>query len=284
MSSFVSCSYSPKCQLNAGSVPHAKPSRQRLSRSQFLALRESLYLKKELDFLCKSSSAERVADEEYMKEYSTLKSGLLDMTRKSGAVVAGYLLLTTNGQTALCSIIGMAFSNVYLLWMFRDVDSVKPTDRVPMFEAKEVQSPITRYLAMLVASYYHALRPRLLVPISLAALMAWYNSTAEVPLSGYQEVGLLLGFLSYKGALYSKVAAEAFPKATPEETSRPRIEKIEEEEALKLDRWGRPLKPKFIMPTEALPEDVDTQNPGLLPSLLVRATELGEEPPDIGRT
>jgi hypothetical protein len=63
---------------------------------------------------------------------------MLDMTRKSGAVLAGYLLLTTSGQTALCSIIGMAFSNLYLLWMFRDVDSVQPTDRVPMFEAKEV--------------------------------------------------------------------------------------------------------------------------------------------------
>ncbi len=51
------------------------------------------------------------------------------------------------------------------------------------------------------------------------------------------------------------------------------IDKIEEDEALQLDRWGRPLKPVIKMPTEALPEDVDTQNPGLLPSLLVKAAD-----------
>jgi hypothetical protein len=73
-------------------------------------------------------------------------------------------------------------------------------------------------------------------------------------------------------------------QTTPEQSSRPRIEKIEEVESLKLDRWGRPLKPKFTMPTEALPEDVDTQNPGLLPSLLIKATEIGDdEPPDVSR-
>ena len=91
---------------------------------------------------------------------------------------------------------------------------MKPTDYVPMFEAKKVwinvivvvfthglnnvphvcyihqiESPVPRVLAMWLASYYHALRPRLLVPISLAALMAAYNSVADVPLTGFQEVG-----------------------------------------------------------------------------------------------
>ena len=65
---------------------------------------------------------------------------------------------------------------------------------------------------MWLASYYHALRPRLLVPISLAALMAGYNVIAETPLTGFQEAGLLLGFLSHKVALFLKVADEVAPK------------------------------------------------------------------------
>lgn len=41
-------------------------------------------------------------------------------------------------QTALCAFIGMAFSTIYLEWLFRDVDNVKGTDKVPMMEARQV--------------------------------------------------------------------------------------------------------------------------------------------------
>ena len=42
---------------------------------------------------------------------------------------------------------------------------------------------------------------------------------------------------------------------------------------VQLDKWGRPKEASFTMPTEALPDDVDPNNPGLLPSLLIRAAE-----------
>lgn len=43
-----------------------------------------------------------------------------------------------------------------------------------------------------------ALKPRLLVPVGLAAGVALYNSWAEQPLAGVEEFSLLGGFLSYK--------------------------------------------------------------------------------------
>ena len=59
-----------------------------------------------------------------------------------------------------------------------------------------------------------------------------------------------------------------------EESSRPRIDKFEEEDVkLQLDQFGRPKVDPFTMPTESLPDDVDPQNMGLLPSLLVKAAE-----------
>ena len=167
----------------------------------------------------------------------------------------------------------MAFSNLYLLWLYRDVDKVSGDDFVPMAEARKIEAPVARILAMWAASYYHALRPRLLVPISLAALMAAYNSAAETPLAGMEETALLLGFLSHKVALLLKVIDEVSPKGFATEATRPRVDNMEEEEALQLDKWGRPRKPQIKMPTEALPDDFDPNDPGLLPSLLVKAAE-----------
>ena len=60
-----------------------------------------------------------------------------------------------------------------------------------------------------------------------------------------------------------------------EESSRPRIDKMEEESSSipQLDKWGRPKAALYTMPTEALPDDVDPQNPGMLTSFLVKAAE-----------
>ena len=229
---------------------------------------------------CNSYSEGRIADPEYIKEYEKLKSLLMDNTRRSGGAIAAYLLLVVDGKSSLCALLGMAFSNLYLLWLYRDVDAVTGNDFVPMAEAKKIEAPVARNLAMWAASYYHALRPRLLVPISLAAIMAAYNSSAEVPLSGMEESSLLLGFLSHKVALLIKVVDEVSPKGFAAEATRPRVDLLGEEEALQLDKWGRPKKSQITMPTEALPEDFDPNDPGLLPSLLVKAAENVEDDDD----
>ncbi len=74
-----------------------------------------------------------------LQEYADLKSELFDLTRKSGAAISTYLFVSADGYTALCGLIGMAFSNLYLALLFRDVDNVKPTDKVPMMQAKNVR-------------------------------------------------------------------------------------------------------------------------------------------------
>lgn len=52
-----------------------------------------------------------------------------------------------------------------------------------------------------------ALKPRLLVPVALAAGMAAYNHMAEQPLQGMEQASLLVSFLSYKvrGGLHPAV-------------------------------------------------------------------------------
>ena len=46
--------------------------------------------------------------------------------------------------------------------------------------------------------YRQALKPRLLVPVGLAAGMAAYNQMSQQPLQGMEQASLLAGFLSYK--------------------------------------------------------------------------------------
>lgn len=74
----------------------------------------------------------------YMKEYTALKQELLDNTRKAGGVIGGYLLLTVGGGPALCCMLGAAASYAYFSWLCHDVDSVKATDTVPIWEANKV--------------------------------------------------------------------------------------------------------------------------------------------------
>eukprot|EP00798_Chlamydomonas_sp_ICE-L_P006597 gene6596-3253_t len=205
-------------------------------------------------------------------EYKDLKDSMMDTTRKSGGIMAAYFLVTVDGQAALSVLIGMAFGMLYLLALFRDIDNVKGTDEVPMIKAMRVESLLGRNLAKWAASYYHALKPRLLIPVALAAGMAAYAQATGEPLSNVYEGGLLLGFLSYKGSLISMVAEDLLPKSATEPSSRPTIEKLEDN----LDRWGRP-KAQMRMPTDALPEDVDTTDMGPLPNTLARELLRDEE-------
>lgn len=46
--------------------------------------------------------------------------------------------------------------------------------------------------------YRQAIKPRLLIPVSLAAGMAAYNHVSQEPLHGMEQAALLAGFLSYK--------------------------------------------------------------------------------------
>jgi hypothetical protein len=91
-----------------------------------------------------TASASAVAanpdDYGYMHEYAALKQQLLDNTRKSGGAIGLYLLFTVDGAAALAAMVGAATSYGYLTWLCRDVDNVKPTDTVPIWEANKVRS------------------------------------------------------------------------------------------------------------------------------------------------
>jgi hypothetical protein len=87
-----------------------------------------------------TAAAADADDYGYMQEYAALKQQLLDNTRKSGGAIGLYLLLTVNGAAALAAMVGAAASYAYLSWMCRDVDNVKPTDTVPIWEANKVRS------------------------------------------------------------------------------------------------------------------------------------------------
>ena len=58
-----------------------------------------------------------------------------------------------------------------------------------------------------------ALKPRLLVPVSLAAGMAAYNHFAQQqPLQGIEQASLLAGFLSYKVTISSSSLLSSWPE------------------------------------------------------------------------
>jgi hypothetical protein len=74
-----------------------------------------------------------------VQEYTALKEQLLDNTRKSGGAIGAYLLFTVNGTAALLAMVGAGASYGYMLWLCRDVDAVKGTDTVPIWEANRVR-------------------------------------------------------------------------------------------------------------------------------------------------
>ncbi|KAG2443532.1 hypothetical protein HXX76_001884 [Chlamydomonas incerta] len=218
----------------------------------------------------------RRADEEYMKEYQGLKDQLLDNTRKCGAVVAAYLLLTADGQAALCALLGSAAGYGYLALLYRDVDSYKADTVVPMMQAEEIENGGLRLAAKLLAAWRQALNGRLLVPVGLAVLAAAYNRVAgpEAQLDLLHQGCLLGGFLSYKLALLIKLVDELTPKTYVDTTdTRPRLEVVEDE----LDMYGRPKRRVTRMPTEVLPEGVDAEKVPLAGLILAAEAEAAAE-------
>lgn len=65
----------------------------------------------------------------------------MSQQRNAGGGLAAYLLFTVDGAAALCALAGSAAANIYLLWLFRDVDSVTGNDRVALWEADKVRGP-----------------------------------------------------------------------------------------------------------------------------------------------
>ncbi|KAF6255644.1 hypothetical protein COO60DRAFT_1534221 [Scenedesmus sp. NREL 46B-D3] len=161
------------------------------------------------------AAAVAIADDYgYMQEYAALKQQLLDNTRKSGGAIGLYLLLTVNGAAALAAMVGAAASYAYLSWVCRDVDNVKPTDTVPIWEANKVENVLLRRAAKVKAAYQESLNPRLLVPAGLGLLVGIANKVAggDNGLDLVYPGCLLLGFLSYKGALIVKLIDDLTPK------------------------------------------------------------------------
>ncbi|KAG2452284.1 hypothetical protein HYH02_003308 [Chlamydomonas schloesseri] len=209
-----------------------------------------------------------------MKEYQGLKDQLMDNTRKCGAVVAAYLLVTADGPAAICALLGSAASYAYLALLYRDVDSYKGDTVVPLVEAEEIDNAALRNVAKLLAAWRQALNGRLLVPVGLAVAGAGYNALAgpEAQLDLLHQGCLLGGFLSYKLALLIKLVDELTPKTFVDTTdTRPRLEQVEDE----LDMYGRPKRRVIKMPTEALPEGVEADKVPLAAPLagLILATE-----------
>ncbi|KIY91228.1 hypothetical protein MNEG_16736 [Monoraphidium neglectum] len=147
--------------------------------------------------------------------------------------------------------LGAAGSYAYFSWLCADVDAVKGTDPVPIWEANKIENPLLRRAAKLAAAYRASLRPRLLVPVGLAAAVGLFNALAEEPIPLLYTGCMLGGFLSYKGALLTKLLGELLPKSySAAGESRPKVESIEDE----LDQWGRPKKAART-PIDVLPAD-----------------------------
>lgn len=206
-----------------------------------------------LVFFPGSGATAAATNTEDMQEYRKLKSTILDRTRTSGALFALYLFITVDGQTALCSLIGTWAAFLYLLWLMHDVDSVKPTDTVPLNNANKITTQPLRFFARILAAYLHALRPRLVVPIALAALVTLYNSFSAEPLGLIQEGCLFAGFLAYKAALITLVADANVPKKYDADLpTKPTLSRIEDE----FDMYGRPRKSSEAVANDKILENV----------------------------
>ncbi|KAL6745340.1 hypothetical protein V8C86DRAFT_2981247 [Haematococcus lacustris] len=237
-SSFPSCSYPP-----------APTTRTMHFRAQHVCASLA-----NLDERSKESNT-RVADETYMQEYAAMKSEMLSVSQNAGGIIATYLLVTVDGVAALCALAGSACGNLYLRLLCADVDSYVPGSKIAMDEAYKIEDPLTRSIAKVFAGYSHGLNRRLLVPIGLAVGVAVFNKLTDQSLDLLHQGCVLLGFLAYKAPLFLRVVKDNSPKSyQQEQMNRPIIEKFDDE----LDQFGRPKKSLYKMPTEALPDNVDT--------------------------
>lgn len=160
--------------------------------------------------------------QQYVEQYQQLKTEMVGRTQRFGGLLAAYLFLTVSGEAAFCALLGSAASYGYLTLMQRQVDSVSPTDAVPMWDAEDNVQGLARPFAIAIAGYRAGLRPRLLVPIGLGAGIWACNHSGLHMVSHTEEGCLILGFLSFKAALLLNVWDSLKPKFDPQAFKRPK--------------------------------------------------------------
>ena len=63
---------------------------------------------------------------ETMREYQELKDTIWWRTARGGGLLTTYLFLVLSGEAALCSLVGMGASLVYLSWLYSDGEWLPP--------------------------------------------------------------------------------------------------------------------------------------------------------------
>ncbi|CAD7699711.1 unnamed protein product [Ostreobium quekettii] len=152
-----------------------------------------------------------------MKEFGVLKFELFKRTAIAGSCFSAYLYLVASDKASIAALVGSVSCLAYLWMLCRSVDAIGPETKVPMKEAEKLPEGAPRKVAKLVASYRHALHPRLLVVVALGLGVWLYNSLSGDPLEPGEEGCLLLGFLVYKVALIQFYLDARKTKFDPEE-------------------------------------------------------------------
>lgn len=159
---------------------------------------------------------------QYAMQYQELKDEMLGRTQRFGAFLAAYLLLTVSGPAALAALIGSSASYAYLILLQQQIDAVLPTDSVPIWDAEDNVEGFARPFAIGAAAYRAALRPRLLVPVGLAAGVWACNFSGLHTVTQTEEGCLVLGFLSFKAALLLNVWYVLKPRYDSDALKRPK--------------------------------------------------------------
>jgi len=150
-----------------------------------------------------------------LEYYSELKKKMLKDTALSGVLIAVYF--AANGvafMDVFTAAAGGVASYLYMMALMRDIDNIKSTDPTPLLDLKNEKSTSKTILKVLIG-YTYALKPRLLVPISLALGLAVANDQwVTIPLSAR---GTAVGaFLAYQVALFGQVFSALIPEAPKE--------------------------------------------------------------------
>eukprot|EP00192_Tetraselmis_astigmatica_P021331 CAMPEP_0117652974 /NCGR_PEP_ID=MMETSP0804-20121206/2935_1 /TAXON_ID=1074897 /ORGANISM="Tetraselmis astigmatica, Strain CCMP880" /LENGTH=267 /DNA_ID=CAMNT_0005459101 /DNA_START=94 /DNA_END=896 /DNA_ORIENTATION=- len=226
-----------RCYTRHQHPTHRVATRATAAGDENRAAGDSEYLEYDMNYQAVARQDEGIASEE---GYLALKDALFKRTQRGGTFLTLYVFVIVSSPAALCTMIGAATSYLYLFLLTLDVDSRSIEDCNLVMEAEEIESPVGRSLSKALGAYSQALKPRLLLPVALAAGAWWFNQNSETPLGLVEEGCLFLGFSSYKLALVVEVW----------ESLKPRPKTREE-----LDRQERPMLPEL--------EDIEDIRPDL---------------------
>eukprot|EP01026_Neomeris_dumetosa_P026130 TRINITY_DN21369_c0_g1_i5.p2 TRINITY_DN21369_c0_g1~~TRINITY_DN21369_c0_g1_i5.p2 ORF type:complete len:269 (-),score=13.88 TRINITY_DN21369_c0_g1_i5:235-972(-) len=170
-----------------------------------------------------------------LEEYQQLRKSIIRNTQRVGGVLTLYIYLVFNATAAACCMVGSIASYIYVLLLIYDVDKLNRDDVQQWITINEMRESPQKTLMKTISSYQLSLKPRLLVPGTLAIGIWIYNHNAEIPLSVVDEAAVFAGFLSYKGSLVSRLWAELKPKVQEVKSFRPMLRDNEED---KYDFYG----------------------------------------------